>query len=205
MGTNQRSATRWIPIVLSLALGLLAPAAQAQRGGLTIPQNLAELVDEAATIVRGHVVSARVEPHPTLQNLHTVVVTFKVEETLKGQPGPTFTFRQFIWDIRDRQEAAGYRKGQHLLLLLTKPSQYGLSSPVGLAQGRFRIRRDPQGNERAVNGAGNAGLFRNFDTVVTERGLALTPGQDDLIKQQRAGPVTLDELESLIRTLAGTN
>lgn len=82
--------------------------------------------------MRGHVVSARVEPHPEFQNLRTVVVTFQVEEVLKGQADETVTFRQFIWDIRDRYNAAGYRKGQYLLLLMTKPSPYGLSSPVGL-------------------------------------------------------------------------
>ncbi len=205
MVSNRPSATLRIPIVLSLALGLLAPAALAQRGGLTIPQNLAELVDEAATIVRGHVISARVEPHPTFQNLDTVVVTLKVEETLKGQAGATFTFRQFIWDIRDRENAAGYRKAGELLLLLTRPSEIGLSSPVGLEQGRFRIRRDAQGRKFALNGHGNAGLFRNFDAFITEKGIALTPGQDKLIKQHRAGPVALEELESLIRTLAGSN
>ncbi|MDA2914765.1 hypothetical protein MYX77_12590, partial [Acidobacteriia bacterium AH_259_A11_L15] len=174
MVTNRPSVTLRIPILLFVIVGLLVPPAQAQRGGLTIPQNLAELVEEAATIVRGRVISARAEKHPQFKNLDTVVVTLEVSDVLKGSAGPTFTFRQFVWDIRDVHSKLGYGKGGEFLLLMIKPSQYGLSSPAGLEQGRFRIRRDPQGREFAVNGAGNAGLFRNFDTVVTEKGLTLT-------------------------------
>lgn len=202
MGANR--ILRLAPFLI-VSLGLLVPAAQAQRGALTIPQNLGELVQEAATIIRGHVLSARVERHPDLTNLYTVVVTLKVEETLKGQAGSTFTFRQFIWDIRDRWDAAGYRKGGEVVLLLTRPSEIGLSSPVGLEQGRFRIRRDAQGREFALNGRGNAGLFQDFDDFVTEKGFALTPAQTELVQRHRAGPLALEELESLIRTLAGTN
>jgi hypothetical protein len=115
-------------VVLTIS-ALLAPSAAGQRGAMVLPQNLAELVDESATIVRGHIVSAQVEPHPELTNLTTVVVTVQVEATLKGEAGQTFSFRQYVWDIRDKQNAAGYRKGQHVLLLLIQASEYGLSSP----------------------------------------------------------------------------
>ena len=69
------------------------------------------------------------ESSPTqLQNLTTVVVTIRVLETLKGTPAPTLIFRQFIWDIRDKYDLAGYRKGQDLLLLLNADSAYGLTA-----------------------------------------------------------------------------
>ena len=45
------------------------------------------------------VVSVRMEKHPELTNLDTVVVTLRVRETLKGQAGETFTFRQYVWDL----------------------------------------------------------------------------------------------------------
>ncbi len=120
------------PAIALLLMVVGAAPLGAQRGALTLPQNLGEMADEAATIVRGRVASVRVEPHPDFPNLKTVVVTLRVDEVLKGQVGETFTFRQFIWDIRDRSNAAGYGKAQHLLLLITRPSPYGLSSPVGL-------------------------------------------------------------------------
>ena len=104
-------------------------------------------------IIRGTVTDARVEKHPELDNLHTIVITLRVRETLKGAARETYTFRQYIWDLRDRSDVAGYRKGQELLLLMNGSSRYGLTSPVGLEQGRFRIQRDRSGREVAMNGA----------------------------------------------------
>lgn len=195
----------YIVCVLGLLLALPPPSAQAQRGALVMPQNLGQLVDEAAVIVRGHVVSAQVEKHPQFEHLDTVVVTLKVSEVLKGSAGETFTFRQYIWDVRDRYDAAGYKKGQHLLLMMIKPSPYGLSSPAGLEQGRFRILRNRQGKEYAVNGHGNAGLFRDLEPQLTARGVRLTPRLATLVAEHKSGPLELDQLQEIIRTLAGTN
>ena len=66
--------------------------------------------------------------HPELTALNTVVVKLQVRETLKGQAGSTYTFRQYVWDIRDLKYAGGYQKGQDLLLMMIAPSEYGLSS-----------------------------------------------------------------------------
>lgn len=180
----------------------LSPSSRAQRGSLTLPQNLGELVAQAATVVQGHVASARIEPHPDFANLSTVVVTFRVEQVLKGEADLTFTFRQYVWDVRDRYDAAGYRKGQHLLLLLTRPSRYGLSSPVGLSQGRFRIQPDTQGRSAALNGVANAGLFRGLMPTLRKRGITLAADQVSLLETHRSGPIPLDALETLIRRLA---
>ncbi len=192
-------------VSLFLLISIAFPLTATQRGALTIPQNLPELVSEAATIVRGHVVSTRVEPHPEFSNLDTVVVTLKVEETLKGQTGETFTFRQYLWDIRDRKGGGGYRKGQHRLLLMIEPSQYGLSSPAGLEQGSFRIIRDSQGKEYAINGRGNAALFRNMRSWMAKKQIELSPQLSTLVEEHRTGPVPLGQLEEIIRRLAETN
>src|SRR3989344_6455514 len=93
-------------VSLLVALGLLfGLPARAQRGGLAAQQPLVDLVDRAGTIVHGQVVFARVEPHPDFPNLTTVVVTLRVQETLKGQAGEIFNFRQYVWDSRDRPDA----------------------------------------------------------------------------------------------------
>ena len=191
-------------LAAALAL-LLAVPLGAQRGAIVVPQDLGELVNEAAVIVRGQVASARVEPHPDLQGLYTVVVTLRVEESLKGDAGPTFTFRQFLWDVRDRYNAAGYAKGQHLLLLMIKPNAYGLSSPAGLDQGRFRILRDAAGKLRAVNGHGNAALFGELAARLKSKGVELPPRLAGMLAEPAPGPVPLDDLRELIRRLAGAN
>lgn len=186
---------------LILAACACAAPALAQRGALTLPRNLEQLTDRASDIVRGTVVSAHVEKHPELHNLDTVVVTLRLSDTLKGSARETFTFRQFIWDVRDRHDAAGYRKGQELLLLMIAPSRYGLSSPAGLDQGRFRIERDRRGRETAVNGAGN---FRLFDGLGASKASAvsLTARQASLVAKHRKGPVDAAELTAMIRAYA---
>jgi hypothetical protein len=183
---------------------MLAVPAAAQRGALTIPRNLEQLTDRASDIVRGTVVSARVEKHPELANLDTVVVKLRLTDTLKGSAQETFTFRQFIWDLRDRQDAAGYRKGQDLLLLMIAPSRYGLSSPAGLEQGRFRIERDRRGRTMAVNGAGNFKLFEGLDAS-TKTAASLSSRQASLIAKHRKGPVEAAELTAMIRAIAGND
>ena len=189
-------------VLLAVVACLAAAPAGAQHGAITIPRNLDQLTDRASDIVRGTVVSAEVEKHPELSNLDTVVVTLQLTDTLKGAAQGTFTFRQYIWDIRDNLDAAGYRKGQDLLLLMIAPSRYGLSSPAGMDQGRFRIQRDPSGREMAVNGTGNARLFDGLDPAADEAGVALTPKQAGLVAKHRRGPVELDELTAMIRVYA---
>ena len=173
----------------------------AQRGAITLPRNLAELVDESAVVVRGHVLSARVEPYPQLNGATTVVVTLRVEEAFKGHPGQTFTFQQFIWDLRDRQDGAGYRKGQDLLLLLIPANKYGLSSPAGLEQGRFRIMSDATGKLIALNGHGNAGLFRDLAPQLKARGLKLSAPMGAQIAEPNPGPLVLGDFRELLRQL----
>jgi len=78
-----------------------------------------------------------------------------VEDSLRGTPSTVYTFRQAVIDRRDQQQFLGYRAGQHLLLLLVRPSVYGLSSPAGMQQGRFALRTLPNKSLEAVNGFGN--------------------------------------------------
>jgi len=70
--------------------------------------DLAQLVQSAQVIVRGQVLSAKIEPHPQFPNLQTVVVTLAVSKTLKGNANSTFVFRQYVWDFNDVPSAAGY-------------------------------------------------------------------------------------------------
>ncbi|MEX1085717.1 MAG: hypothetical protein WD647_09320 [Steroidobacteraceae bacterium] len=188
--------------ILLLVACVAAAPVWAQRGALTVPRNLDQLTDRAADIVRGTVVSARVEKHPEFTNLDTVVVTLRVRETLKGQAQGSFTFRQYIWDIRDKQDAAGYRKGQDMLLLMIAPSSHGLSSPAGMDQGRFRITRDRSGRELAMNGTGNIRLLDGLRAEASKEGVALSSSQASLIARHRKGPIDASELVALIRELA---
>jgi hypothetical protein len=192
----------WRSGIIFLLSLVLTSTALAQRGAMTTLRSIDELTQEATLIVHGEVISARVEPHPQLRNLKTVLVTLKVDETLKGQAQKSIQFRQYIWDMRDQLDAAQYAKNQEVLLLLGAVSQYGLRSPVGLEQGRFRIEHDSQGNTFAVNGSGNLHLFADTESRAKARGMKLSPRVTALLRQSSPNRVNLADLEETIRTFS---
>ncbi len=194
--------SRWLGSAIFPLILCLAIPAFSQRGAVTVPVSLDQMTHRADRIVHGSVISARVEPHPQLTNLSTVVITMQVQDTLKGKAAQTLTFRQYIWDMRDKQDAARYLKGQELLLFLNPVSQYGLTSPIGLEQGRFRITRDRTGKAYAANGRDNAGLFAGTDQRVRAQHLKLSTKAASVIQQKAPGPIPLDDMKQTIQELA---
>jgi hypothetical protein len=188
--------------VLAVSFATDATRLAAQSQATVLPRNLGELVAESQHVLQGRVTSVTLEPHSQLKNLMTVVVTLEVEEALKGEAAKTYTFRQAVIDSRDQQKKMGYRVGQHALFILMKPSTYGLTSPAGMEQGWFRIESSADGKLQATNGFANAGLFRGLDSQLQSRALRVTPEVQALLAKPGAGPVPLEHLRSLIRTLA---
>lgn len=189
-------------ILLALLSLCLVFGAQAQRGAQTKLRGLDELTSEATQIVRGTVVSAHVEPHPTYTNLMTVVVKFRVDKTIKGAAGKQLEFRQFVWDVRDFKDDAIYRRGDSMVLLLGTVSPNGLRSPVGLGQGRFRIQKDAAGQQIALNESGNVGLFRTTSAQTIASQMRLSAHAMQMAKENRGGPMRLDDLETVIQGFA---
>jgi hypothetical protein len=195
---------RWRAL-LTLATGLLlaiAPNVQAQSSVRVAQANLDYLVQNARTIVRGNVVSAVLEPHPQFSNLQTVVVTIQVAKTLKGPAAPTTTFRQYVSNTKDAVGVGGYQKAEEILLFLNAESAYGLTSPVGMEQGLFRVVKDSRGNKFAMNGRRNIGLFTDVQTNALARG-AVFSTQAKTMLTSGGGQVPLGTLEETIQALAG--
>lgn len=195
------NAAVWLSCLLALLLFTAAqpPGALAQEGARVKPLNLADLVNYSGLIVRGRVVSVTAEKHPELTNLNTVLVTLRVSEVLKGEAGAEYTFRQYAWDIRDANSRLGYRVGEDVLLMLLPPSKYGLSSPVGFQQGRFRFQRDAQGNEAAVNGRSNRGLMLGVEAAVPELTQKISAPARVVAKQHQQGPIDYTVFKDLVR------
>jgi hypothetical protein len=191
---------RTVLVVAVLLLGFVPVVAQ--ETALTAAADLDQMVQQAQTIIRGHVISVRAEPHPQFSSLHTVVVTFQTDRVLKGAADNTLTFRQYIWGAGDALKSSGYGKADELLLFLNPVSQYGLTSPVGLDQGRFRVERDAQGNAYAMNGRGNAGLFNQVATKARARGATLSARALAAVSAPAAGRVSLEVLEETVLALA---
>lgn len=189
----------------ALLLVLLTPSlARAQSVASTASAGLDVLVQSASTIVRGRIVSAKIEPHPQFANLQTVVITMDVSKVLKGEASSTLTFRQFVWNARDVPVFAGYKGAGEVLLFLNPVSPYGLTSPVGLEQGLFRILQDAKGNRYALNGRGNLGLFSQVANKATSRGLTFSKPMREMLAKP-AGQAPLELFEEAIKALLGAH
>ena len=163
--------------------------------------NLTYLARRADVIVQGTVKEVVHESLPGYKNISTTKVTLNIENTVRGPEGKTYTFREIDLGLQSKSKKSHYAVGQHLLLFLRSPSKYGLSSPIGLEQGRFHIVRNAGGNWMAVNENNNAGLFLNVLQDVREERLRLTANQMR-VASSREGPVRLDDFVSLVKKLS---
>ncbi len=164
------------------------------------PVNLTYLCQRADIIVQGQVIDVRQERLPGYANIPTVKITLGVERMLRGAATRTYTFREVFVGLRPKQAKQDYRIGQRLILFLTAPSQYGLSSPVGIGQGRFHIAGDKRGVVTVANERGNAELFREVERSANKAGMRLTTNQLRILSTER-GPVALVPFVSLIKSL----
>lgn len=199
-----RHGTRRSIFALWLTFGILVSFAHAQRGAIVTSRNLADLSSIAEQIIHGRVRNAVVEPHPLYPHLSTVVVTLAVEDSLKGASTKEITFRQFIWDLRDISSQGGYRRGDELLLFLNRPTALGLTSPVGLDQGRFRVMTAPDGGAVALNGSGNSGLLDGVRESGTLNVKRLSPRSRLAVQNFAEGAISLQALKDSVRLILQT-
>lgn len=195
---HRRSLVRFLYLAPLFLFGL---SALAQRGAIVKPQNLAEVTAQAATIVHGTITSVQVEPHPQFSHLRTVVVTVAVSDTLKGQAADSVSFRQYLWDPRDVRERAGYRPRQEVVLFLNAPSEIGLTSPVGIHQGRFQVELDNTGTKMAVNTHSNVTLMKGVSQLSSTSKLSARTRKALVMSEATGGELTLDALKETVRAL----
>jgi hypothetical protein len=185
-----------------LALSLIGMQAQAA----TVQQlNLEEMVDRAGRIFRGTVLDVR---EGTVQaggaELPTVTYRIRVDEAFKGTyqdvKGMQIAEIKMLGKLKTNQTAntrslplidlPKLQVGQDYLLLTTQPSAIGLSTPVGLGQGTFRVTGKP-GQELAVNLNQNLGLLKDMEGVSG----SAAPNQNG------SGPLPYTALAALIQDL----
>ncbi len=188
------------PILCLIVLSSLSPVPVLWAQVLTVPVNLSYLSQRADIIVQGRVTGIRQEYHTEFTNIPTVEVTLEVENMLRGPSGRTYTFREALIGIKARNTKQGYKVGQRLMLFLPSPSRYGLSSPVGVGQGRFLITRLPTGQDTIANEIGNAGLFKDVENRAFMAGINLSTKHMRLTATKQ-GPVPLAEFASLVKAL----
>lgn len=163
-------------------------------------QNLFELMTHAESIVVGTVT----DKTDGFQNgLPFTEITVAVGQSIKGNHGKEYTFRQFGL-IEPKAMGNGrvnlmvtpagwptYAKGERVMLFLHAPaSETGFQTTAGLDQGKFSIR-----SGRIANSLGNGALFDRVSL-----GGTLTPSQRDLVNQA-GGAYAAEDFISLVRTI----
>jgi hypothetical protein len=178
--------------VMTLAIAIAADAANIRY------MNLRDLVAHADRIVRGTVVASE-EGTVSVGGGTLPIVTYRirVEDALKGSAaaGETIevsllgqkkeTARGPIRNLTLLRDLPRFTVGRDYLFILTRPSQIGLSTTVGLGQGLFQLQGRP-GAELAANEANNLGLFSGIPSA-----------------PQTPGPIAYVELAKQIQTLVG--
>jgi len=141
--------------------GLLSFATQVRR------LNIEQLTAKAGRIVSGRCIGMDVSRDAAL-DLPVAEITVLVDRTLKGARDRRLTFRMLATGDH-LTGTPSFRMGEEVILFLYPESAAGLTSPVGLGQGRFLIERDKTGGSRAVNALANRGLLDKLSTGALAR------------------------------------
>ena len=183
----------WIAAILLLWFSRLG-AASVER------INLFEMVRAADRIFWGRCLQAEPGREPST-GLPVTTYTFEVLRGLKGaQAEESIRFRQLsggpVGDIRGLPE---FSPGQEILLFLYPDSRLGLTSPVGLAQGMFRVGKGGRrGGQAVLNRVGNANLLHRASSSQI-RGSTLSAEEQAALRP--AAPISLDRFESVVRRI----
>jgi hypothetical protein len=176
---------------------LLSLASGASHATTVQPMSIVDLLDYAQTIVAGQV--TKVTDGFDAKGVPYTEVTLKVSDTIRGQKGQTYTFRQFglakprtMPDGRVHLGARPadwptWRASESAIVFLYPKAKYtGLQTTVGLGYGKLST-----GNGAALNAHDNATLFAN---VTVNR--ALLDNAEQQMVDTKHGPVN----ESTLRT-----
>src|SRR5215203_2148188 len=161
--------------------------------------NIVDLIADSETIISGMVK----EVTDGFENgVPYTQVTVQVSETLRGQAGDEYTFRQFGLTKPRKMENgkiylgttpegwSRYETGQDTMLFLyQRASQTGLQTTVGLGQGKVVF----QGGN-AVSQNGNEGMFENVDADAK-----LLNDRDKRLLATKKGEVNADGFKSFVR------
>lgn len=178
-----------------LLIALLLP--QITFGFLVAQLNLEQLTHLAETIFVGRCLEVR--EGRDQNNRPVQYVRFQVTETLKGEPQPELTFKQILMTSNSSfSELSNYQVGEEVVLFLSKPSEWGLTAPVGLSQGKFLIQSQGR-SKTVVNGTRNRGLMIGMSQSSRVKSLSLTSSEKRLL--QGKPEIPYQEFVSLVRKL----
>ena len=185
---------RWLFSCLAAACAAFLPA----HAMTVLPVSIEQMVDGAATAFQGTVIANRVE-----REASGAIVTytrFEVTDVLKGTVAGTHEIKQIGGEIADggvQYRVLGvprFEMGGEYVVFLNGVSSAGFSSPVGLHQGRFSVRRE--------GAAAKVGNGRDFKEMTAGTGPHRLPPtvQEKMARAPGAlHEIQLDELKQMVR------
>lgn len=194
---------RGVMLLVSMAIVALGMVSVAHAKNVK-KQNIVELVSHTDSILVGTVSNKTDGFH---KGLPYTEITLDVGQSIKGDHGSSYTFRQFGL-IEPRSMGDGrvnlmvtpagwptYVKGEQVMLFLHKPaSETGFQTTAGLTQGKFTIK-----GSQIANGNGNDALFAGVKINAK-----MTATQQDLVKQP-GGAYAAEAFLSLVKTAVQEN
>ena len=185
-------------VVVYLALlCLVAGVAESSR---VLPMSLPQIVEDAGKIFVGKCTEVKSGKDPESRFIVTWT-TFEVSQRIKGEVGETETIKQIGGThegITLTSFTPKFRVGEEVLLFVYPESSLGLTSAVGLDQGKFNIYTDRKtGKRKVTNHMPNNLLFAPEPTKMSaKRGYRIKGEGDPIIKQAKSM-----ELEPFIRSV----
>ena len=173
---------------VALAALIISPPLEA---ATVRPVNLEEMTARAAAIFSGRCLAVRAV-HDDALGAEVTVVTFRVDRAVKGDLGPTHTIRLLDGEHpgdagRGPAAPSEFHPGDEVVLFLYGESALGLSSPVGMGQGKFTVVEGKRGEKIALNALGNEGLWRGLSPAAAARPWCAMP--DGLPQLARLRPL----------------
>jgi hypothetical protein len=166
---------------------LLCAAFLPAHAASVVPLYLEELVDASAVAFEGTCISNRTQVDPDT-GLVVTYTTFTVRDVLKGSAAMTHVIKQIGGSLPGESVQYSvpgvpkFAEGEEYVVFLAGVSSLGFSSPIGLQQGRFHLKRD--GGQRTVaNGRDFADMLTHLSDRVPEAvraRLAQLPREMDL-------------------------
>src|SRR6476660_7279078 len=123
-----------------------------------IPPRFDELVSRAQIIFEGEVTGLQSQwIGEGAQHRIVTFVTFKVDDTLKGDAGATYSIRMLGGTVDGRTmevtDAPKFKVGDHDLLFVENNGRQFIPL-VGIQHGRFRVQKDQAGRDTLLTGEG---------------------------------------------------
>ena len=186
----------FLACLLALAAALPAWAT------VVVPLTLDDLSRVSTVIFEGTCVDNRVERDASTNRIVTYT-TFTVADVIKGDVGSTYTIKQIGGELPDEAVVRHihgipkFQVGEEYVVFMAGVSSAGFSSPIGLSQGRFKVKRE-NGRRQVTNGRD----FRELTADIPEADLPPGFAQRVVHAPQSIHELDIDEFKQIARSRA---